>query len=224
MSKTLTSVQQERPSGTLVSPSPGASTLVDATIAGQIQHAIDTAKKLNMIGPIVEQPQYHMFHRQRFEVELDPLFRYNGYGRLVFSRLYFRCGNERRLVVPFSSIYSPLATGMLTGKYNEGIPEGSRWQTNEGAMAHRIRQLKSPEGLAQIEKVKELTNLAEKELGCSISNLALAWTLKNENVSTCIVSTRADIVDERGVWLIGPLSLSWARPKWASNSRVWIVY
>lgn len=142
----------------------------------QIQHAIDTAKKLNMIGPIVEQPQYHMFHRQRFEVELDPLFRYNGYG---------------------SSIYSPLATGMLTGKYNEGIPEGSRWQTNEGAMAHRIRQLKSPEGLAQIEKVKELTNLAEKELGCSISNLALAWTLKNENVSTCILgATKPDQITD----------------------------
>ncbi|CAD6581436.1 MAG: hypothetical protein TREMPRED_003009 [Tremellales sp. Tagirdzhanova-0007] len=140
--------------------------------ARQIQHAMDTAKRLNMIGPIVEQPQYHMFHRQRFEVEHDPLFRYNGMGRPISAP---------------STIYSPLATGLLTGKYNDGIPEGSRWQTNAGEMSHRIKALKTPEGLAMVAKVRELTQLAEKELDCSVSNLALAWTLKNENVSTCIL-------------------------------------
>jgi aryl-alcohol dehydrogenase-like predicted oxidoreductase len=86
-----------------------------------------------------------------------------------------------------STIWSPLASGLLTGKYNDGIPEDSRYATNKGAMASNIKELDSPAGKAKIEKVKKLTKIAE-ELGCSMTNLALAWTIVNENVSTCIVS------------------------------------
>ncbi len=75
---------------------------------------------------------------------------------------------------------------MLTGKYNDGIPEGSRYHTNKGAMSDNIKMLETEEGKSKIEKVKRLSEIAES-LGVSMTNLALAWTLKNENVSTCIV-------------------------------------
>jgi len=84
------------------------------------------------------------------------------------------------------TIWSPLDSGMLTGKYNNGIPDGSRYHTNSGAMSGDIKALNSAAGKEKIEKVKKLTEIAES-LGCSMTNLALAWTLKNENVSTCIV-------------------------------------
>lgn len=77
---------------------------------------------------------------------------------------------------------------MLTGKYNDGIPQDSRYHHNlGGAMDERIKELESPEGKAKIEKVKKLTKIAER-LGGSMTNLALAWTLKHKGVSTCIVS------------------------------------
>lgn len=106
-----------------------------------------------------------MLHRERFEQEYEPLWKYERYG---------------------STIWSPLASGFLTGKYNDGIPEDSRYATNKEMMASKIKELESPEGKEKIEKVKKLTKIAE-ELGCSMTNLALAWTLLNENVSTCIL-------------------------------------
>ena len=87
-----------------------------------------------------------------------------------------------------STIWSPLEQGILTGKYNDGLPEGSRFAVNvQGASSEKAKFLSSDAGKAQLQKVRELTKLAE-ELGTNMSNLALAWAISNKNVSTCIVS------------------------------------
>jgi aryl-alcohol dehydrogenase-like predicted oxidoreductase len=133
--------------------------------AEQIQEACDIAEKYNLIAPIVEQPQYNAFHRERFEKEYAPLYNKYQYG---------------------TTIWSPLASGMLTGKYNDGIPEDSRFATNPEFFKSTIEGLKSEEGQAKIKKVKELTKIAEK-LGGTTTQLALAWAAKNPNVSTVIL-------------------------------------
>ncbi|MCJ1458401.1 hypothetical protein MMC28_008773 [Mycoblastus sanguinarius] len=133
--------------------------------AVQIMEATQIAEKYNLIAPVCEQPQYNAFHRERFEVEYAPLFNQFKYG---------------------TTIWSPLASGLLTGKYNDGIPENSRFNTNRADFGNAIKRLESPEGKAQIEKVKKLSTIAEK-LGGSASQLALAWAAKNENVSTVIL-------------------------------------
>jgi len=133
--------------------------------AMEIQQAIEIARRLNLVGPSVEQPHYSMMHRERFEQEYEALWKYEKYG---------------------STIWSPLDSGLLTGKYNDGIPEDSRYATNKQMMASNIKQLETPEGKAKIEKVKKLTKVAE-ELGGTMASLALAWTLLNPNVSTCIL-------------------------------------
>jgi aryl-alcohol dehydrogenase-like predicted oxidoreductase len=119
----------------------------------------------NLIAPIAEQPQYNAFHRERFEVEYAPLYDQFKYG---------------------TTIWSPLASGLLTGKYNDGIPEDSRFATNKAFFENTVKELKSPAGQAKIEKVKKLTAIAEK-LGGNASQLALAWAAKNPNVSTVIL-------------------------------------
>ena len=133
--------------------------------AAQITEAILIAEKYNLIAPVVEQPQYNAFHRERFEVEYAPLFEQFKYG---------------------TTIWSPLASGLLTGKYNDGIPKGSRFDNHGEMFNSTVESLKQPEGLAKIEKVKKLTTIAEK-LGGNTSQLALAWAAKNENVSTIIL-------------------------------------
>ncbi|KAK1752651.1 NADP-dependent oxidoreductase domain-containing protein [Echria macrotheca] len=133
--------------------------------ATQITEAIELAARHNLIAPVVEQPQYNAFHRERFEVEYAPLFEKHGYG---------------------TTIWSPLASGVLTGKYNDGIPEDSRFATNKAFFENTVKQLKSPEGQAKIEKVRKLTAIAER-LGASVSTLALAWAAANKNVSTVIL-------------------------------------
>lgn len=82
-----------------------------------------------------------------------------------------------------TTIWSPLAGGLLTGKYNDGVPEGSRYDTNKGMFSDSIKALQSDEGKAKIAKVRKLTEIAEK-LGGSVASLSLAWCLKNPNVST----------------------------------------
>ena len=131
----------------------------------QIMEAIQVAEKYNLIAPVAEQPQYNAFHRERFEVEYALLFKQFEYG---------------------STRWSPLSSGLLTGKYNEGIPTGSRFDINKDVFSSEIEALKSPEGKSNIEKVKKLTAIAEK-LGGNTSQLALAWAAKNENVSTVII-------------------------------------
>ena len=112
----------------------------------------------------MEQPQYHMFHRERFEVEYAPLYR-DRYGM-------------------GTTIWSPLAGGLLTGKYNQGMPDGTRATMEE--MKNFKDRYESDAALANIEKVKQLAPVAA-DLGCSLAQLALAWCLKNPNVSTTIM-------------------------------------
>jgi aryl-alcohol dehydrogenase-like predicted oxidoreductase len=82
----------------------------------EIRQAYDVARREHLIPPTMEQPQYHMFHRQRVEVEYDPLYREIGLG---------------------TTIWSPLASGLLTGKYNDGVPDGSRLSQESYQVAPR---------------------------------------------------------------------------------------
>jgi aryl-alcohol dehydrogenase-like predicted oxidoreductase len=133
--------------------------------AAQITEAIGLAEKHNLIAPVVEQPQYNAFHRERFEVEYAPLFKQHGYG---------------------TTIWSPLASGLLTGKYNDGIPEDSRFATNKAFFENTVKELKSEAGQAKLEKVRKLTKIAER-LDAKVTHLALAWAARNPNVSTVIL-------------------------------------
>ena len=127
--------------------------------AADIIAAIEIAERHHLHKPVMEQPQYNMFARTRFEKEYARLFADYGYG---------------------STIWSPLASGMLTGKYNEGIPADSR-----GALKGYewlLPRLTNPE---EIAKVKALQVVAG-DLGCTVAQLAIAWCLKNPHVSTVI--------------------------------------
>jgi voltage-dependent potassium channel beta subunit len=130
--------------------------------AAQIVEAHAIARREHLIPPLMEQPEYNMFHRQRVEKE--------------YARLYADFGLG-------TTIWSPLGSGLLTGKYNQGIPEGTRI-TLKGFEWLR-KDFESDEAKANIEKVKQLMPLAA-DLGCSMAQLAIAWCLKNPNVSTVI--------------------------------------
>ena len=126
--------------------------------AQQIMEAYGIARREHLIPPLMEQPEYNMFHRRRVEYELAPLYRKIGLG---------------------TTIWSPLDSGILTGKYNDGIPEGSRLAL-EG-----FEWLKNRLVQEKIEKVRQMAPVAQ-ELDCSIAQLALAWCLKNPDVSSVI--------------------------------------
>ncbi|MBN1669381.1 MAG: aldo/keto reductase [Anaerolineales bacterium] len=130
--------------------------------ADQIMEAYGIARREHLIPPQMEQPQYNMFHRQKVESEFAHLYREIGLG---------------------TTIWSPLASGLLTGKYNQGMPDGTR-ASLEGYEWLRKR-FTNEEAQEQIDKVGQLMPIAE-ELGCSMAQLALAWTLKNPHVSTTI--------------------------------------
>lgn len=130
--------------------------------AQQIMEAHMIARREHLIPPVMEQPQYNMFARERVERE--------------YVRLYATVGLG-------TTIWSPLASGLLTGKYLEGTPAGSRI-TLEGYEWLKKR-FESEEAKAQLEKVRQLMPVAD-ELGCTLPQLALAWCLKNPNVSTVI--------------------------------------
>jgi voltage-dependent potassium channel beta subunit len=143
--------------------------------ATQIQEATQIAERYNLIAPIAEQPQYNAFHRERFEVEYAPLFNQYQYG---------------------TTIWSPLASGLLTGKYNDGIPEGSRFANHKDFFESTVASLEKPEGKAKIEKVRKLTKIAER-LGGNMTQLALAWAAKNPNVSTVILgATKVEQIED----------------------------
>ena len=131
--------------------------------AQQIMEAHGIARQYNLIPPTMEQPQYNMFHRERFEVE--------------YARLYDTVGLG-------TTIWSPLASGLLTGKYNEGIPDDARINLPGYEWLKKI--FESEEGQERIAKVRDLSAIAE-ELGTNVATLALAWCLKNPNVSTVIL-------------------------------------
>ncbi|CAD6888159.1 unnamed protein product [Tilletia laevis] len=137
----------------------------------QIQEAHDIADKLGLIPPVSDQCQYNMFHRERPEKEYAPLYEKYGYG---------------------TTIWSPLASGVLTGKYNDGVPDDSRL-ANHKDMAHRLT---SEEGKANIEKVRKLTEIASS-LDTTPTILALAWCASKKHVSTVILgATKPEQLEE----------------------------
>ena len=128
--------------------------------AAEIMEAHRVAAQLGLIGPSVEQPQYNLLEREKMEKDYFDIFRTVGLG---------------------TTIWSPLASGLLTGKYNDGIPEGSRFAL-EG-FDWLVKRWMAEEKLA---KVKKLTAFAG-ELGIPLATLSIAWTLKNPNVTTTIL-------------------------------------
>lgn len=133
--------------------------------AQQITEAVWLARSLGLEPPLVEQPQYNMFHRQRVEVEYHPLYA-EPYGL-------------------GTTVWSPLMSGILTGKYNDGVPAGSRLdQPGYGWLKEMLERHRRA---GVLDKVKRLSELAYEELNCSMGQLALAWTLKNPHVSTVLL-------------------------------------
>mgnify|MGYP003338391075 FL=1 len=126
----------------------------------EIMEAHRVAAAQHLIGPCVEQPQYNLFERTKMENEYLEIFKNVGMG---------------------TTIWSPLASGLLTGKYNDGIPEGSRFHL-EGFEWLRDRLLIQ----ASVKKVQQLAALA-KALKVSTASLSIAWCIKNPNVSTAIL-------------------------------------
>lgn len=126
--------------------------------AAQVTNAIGVARSMNLIGPTMEQPQYNLFHRRRVEVELAPLTREFGIGLTTFSPLYY---------------------GILSGKYNEGIPEGSRASLQDMGW---IRDEITPE---RVEITRQITRMAQL-LGITTAQLAIAWILRRKEVSSVI--------------------------------------
>lgn len=138
--------------------------------AADIMLADGIARQNGLRPPCVLQPQYNLLYRERMEKEYISLFRNLGYG---------------------STVWSPLASGLLSGKYNNGIPADSRlnvegydWLKDEVIFGDRL------------EKVRNLQKIAD-DLGCSLAQLSLAWVLKNPDVSTVITgASRVEQVHE----------------------------
>lgn len=126
----------------------------------EIMEAHRVAHQYGLIGPAVEQPQYNMFERFKMEQDYLPVFKNVGLG---------------------TTIWSPLAAGFLTGKYNNGIPADSRLAI-EGFDWLKDRWVQD----AKIDKAKKLVVLAE-EMNVSLAEMAIAWTIKNPNVTTAIL-------------------------------------
>lgn len=141
--------------------------------AQQIMEAYSVAQQHHLMPPTMEQPQYNMFHRQRFEVE--------------YGRLYDTVGLG-------TTIWSPLASGMLTGKYNDGAPDDSR--INLPGYEWLREMFESAEGQSRLAKVRDLSKIAA-DLDTSMARLAIAWCLKNPHVSTVITgaSRPAQVAD-----------------------------
>jgi voltage-dependent potassium channel beta subunit len=127
--------------------------------AGEIAAAWEIAERHHLHKPVVEQPQYNLFHRDRVEKEYARLYEDYGIG---------------------TTTWSPLASGLLTGKYNDGVPPDSR-ATLKGYEWLSERVLDP----AKIRKVRALVPIAQ-ELSCTLAQLALAWCLKNPHVTSVI--------------------------------------
>ena len=137
--------------------------------AADIMRAYGLAKELGLTPPQMEQPQYNMLHRERVEVEYLPLYREIGLG---------------------TTTWSPLASGLLTGKYAGGVPEGSR------ASLPGYEWIRDRITSQVIETTNKLAPIAQ-DLGCTLAQLALAWCRNNPNVSTVITgATRPEQVEE----------------------------
>ena len=131
--------------------------------AEQITEAYEIAEKFNLTPPTMEQPEYNLFNRGKIEKDYLPLYKKYGLG---------------------TTIWSPLASGLLTGKYNHGFPSNSRVYVK--GYEWLKEQFESEETIQKIGKVKELQPIAER-LEISLTQLALGYCLKNPNVSTIIL-------------------------------------
>jgi voltage-dependent potassium channel beta subunit len=138
--------------------------------AAEIVSAIEIAERHHLHKPITEQPIYNLFERQRFSSEYERVYKEYGYGTTTFS---------------------PLSSGLLSGKYNQGIPEGSR-STLEGYDWLRD-DVTNKEKLAKVQALEPIA----QELGCTLPQLAIAWCLKNPYVSSVITgASRVEQVHE----------------------------
>jgi voltage-dependent potassium channel beta subunit len=138
--------------------------------AAEIMAAWQIAERHHLAKPVTEQPQYNLLHRERVEREYARLYRDIGIG---------------------TTVWSPLASGLLTGKYNDGVPAGSRAALKGYEwLAERILDP------AKIAQVRLLAPIA-REIGCTMAQLSLAWCLKNPNVSSVITgASRPEQVTE----------------------------
>jgi voltage-dependent potassium channel beta subunit len=132
--------------------------------AQQLTEAHTVAARLGLEGPVMEQPQYNLFERENVEKEYLPLYENFGLG---------------------TTIWSPLYSGVLTGKYNDGIQSGTRLGNDDFWGKVLSDRIATAEGQAKIDKVKEFVKVADK-IGCTAAQLAIAWCVKNPDVSTVI--------------------------------------
>jgi voltage-dependent potassium channel beta subunit len=138
--------------------------------AAAIRAAYEIADRHHLHKPVMEQPEYNLFHRERVEVEYGPLYDDIGLGLTTWS---------------------PLASGLLTGKYAKGVPAGSRGAIPR--MQFLVERLTDP---ARNRAVAKLGDIA-RELGCSTAQLAVAWCARNPRVSTVITgASRVSQVEE----------------------------
>lgn len=128
--------------------------------AAEIMEAHMVARELRLIGPAVEQPEYNLFKRQKVEIDYYTIFKNIGMG---------------------TTIWSPLASGLLTGKYNDGIPEDSRLAL-EGFEWLKDKTISAD----KLQRVRNLGTLAA-DLGTSLATLSIAWCISNPNVTTAIL-------------------------------------
>lgn len=128
--------------------------------AQQITEAHQVADRYNLIGPSMEQPQYNMLVREKVEKDYAPLYENQGLG---------------------TTIWSPLASGILTGKYLDGIPKGSRLDLEN--MSWLKEKMLNEEDLNKVRQLQKIAN----DLDTSLAKLAIAWCLKNPNVSSVIL-------------------------------------
>ncbi|HYF32302.1 MAG TPA: aldo/keto reductase [Chitinophagaceae bacterium] len=128
--------------------------------AQEILEAHVFAERYKLIGPTMEQPEYNLFTRAKVEKDYLEIYKNFGLG---------------------TTIWSPLASGLLTGKYNAGVPEGSRMALEGFSWLREKTVVQS-----KVDKVRQLQHVAD-ELGCSLAELAIAWCISNPNVTTAIL-------------------------------------
>ncbi|CAB1423287.1 unnamed protein product [Pleuronectes platessa] len=144
--------------------------------AVEIMEAYSIARQFNLVPPVCEQAEYHYFQRDKVELHLPELYHKIGVGAMTWS---------------------PLACGLLTGKYNEGVPESSRAAMK--GYAWLKERLCSDEGKKQLSKIKDLHLLASR-LNCTPAQLAIAWCLRSEGVSSVLlgVSNTEQLLENLG--------------------------
>jgi aryl-alcohol dehydrogenase-like predicted oxidoreductase len=148
--------------------------------ADEIRGAIEIAERHHLHKPVTEQPEYNLMARERVEEEYARVFAETGYG---------------------ATTWSPLASGLLTGKYRDGIPADSR-----GALAGYgwlQKQLSDDVAIAKVERLRPIAG----DLGCTLAQLALAWCTKNPHVSTVITgaSRPSQVVENFGALGVIPM-------------------